>query len=82
MEAISYLSNQVGKNKGLLIDFEALQNKRKSGESFEEILEEIEDILALELSKFEESQPYEEVRKYFKWTRLILELQKLKIVKC
>lgn len=63
MEAISYLSNQVGKNKGLLIDFEALQNKRKSGESFEDILEEIEDILALELSKFEESRPYEEVRK-------------------
>lgn len=63
MEAISYLSNQVGKNKGLLIDFEALQNKRKAGESFEEILEEIEDILALELSKFEESRPYEEVRK-------------------
>ena len=59
MEAISYLSNQVGKNKGLLIDFEALQNKRKSGES----LKEIEDILALELSKFEESRPYEEVRK-------------------
>lgn len=61
MEAISYLSNQVGKNKGLLIDFEALQNKRNSGESFEDILEEIEDILALELSKFEESRPYEEV---------------------
>lgn len=59
MEAISYLSNQVGKNKRLLIDFETLQSKRNVGKSFEEV----EDILALELNKFEDRRQYLGVRK-------------------
>jgi hypothetical protein len=59
VEAISYLSNQVGKNKRLLIDFETLQSKRNVGKSFEEV----EDILALELNKFEDRRQYLGVRK-------------------
>jgi hypothetical protein len=59
VEAISYLSNQVGKNKRLLIDFETLQSKRNVGKSFEEV----EDILALELNKLEDRRQYLGVRK-------------------
>lgn len=59
MAAISYVTNENGERTALLIDISGL---RKDGKDVTELIEDLEDILAIELSKKENDySPIDEV---------------------
>jgi len=63
METIKYITDSKGKHSGLLIDLELVKRTFKKKKDLIELMEDIEDIVAVELSKEEKSIPYEEARK-------------------
>jgi hypothetical protein len=63
METIKYITDSKGKHSGLLIDLEVVRKVFKKRKDLIELMEDIEDIVAVELSKGEKSIPYEEARK-------------------
>ena len=62
MEAIQYLSSAKGNHIGIWIDLLAVKKSVKKKKDLIALMEEIEDIVSLELSKTEKSIPYEEAR--------------------
>jgi hypothetical protein len=63
MDTIRYITDARGGHSGLMIDFESAKKSIKSGKDIIALIEEIEDIVAVELSKNEKSLNYEEARK-------------------
>ncbi len=63
MDAIRYVTDSKGSNSGLLIDFASAKRNIKSKQGLVELFEDIEDILAVELTKKEKGINYEEARK-------------------
>ena len=63
MEAIQYITNSEGANSGLLIDFESAKKSIHSKKGLIALMEDIEDIIAVELTKKEKTFSYEEARK-------------------
>ena len=63
METIRYITNSKGKHSGLVIDFAAAKKGLKKKKDLIALMEDIEDIVAVELSKNEKSLSYEEARK-------------------
>jgi hypothetical protein len=63
METIKYITDSKGKHSGLLIDLDVVRKVFKKKKDLIELMEDIEDIVAVELSKGEKSIPYEEARK-------------------
>ena len=63
METIKYITDSKGKHSGLFIDLDAARKTFKRKKDLVELMEDIEDIVAVELSKGEKSIPYEEARK-------------------
>lgn len=63
METIRYITDVKGNHSGLLIDFDAAKRTIKKKDDIVDLMEDIEDIVALELSKTEKSVSYEEARK-------------------
>ena len=62
MEIISYISGSKGKHRDILIDLTAAKKSVKRKKDLVTLMEEIEDIVALELSKDEKTLPYQEAR--------------------
>ena len=61
MDAIKFMTDAKGANTGIWIDLTAM--KKSGKKKLAELMEEIEDIVAIELSKGEKSVPYNEARK-------------------
>jgi hypothetical protein len=59
MKGISYLTDEVGQKKAVVIDLDLLKHR----ENLADILEDIEDAVAIETRKNEESVDWEEARK-------------------
>lgn len=53
MTAISYVTNEKGERKALVIDISELKKEGKTEENVNELIEDLEDILAVELLKKE-----------------------------
>jgi len=51
MEAIRYITDAKGEHSGLVIDFDIAKKKMKKGKDLIALMEDIEDIVAVELSK-------------------------------
>lgn len=62
MNAIKFLTDFEGKKVGLFIDFEIIEQAKATGEDMGELLDDIEDQIALELSQFDTATPLEEAR--------------------
>jgi len=63
MDAIKYMTDAKGANTGIWIDLTVMKKSGKKKKELAELMEEIEDIVAIELSKGEKSVPYGEARK-------------------
>ena len=67
MEAINYLTDAEGRKKAIVIDLEEM---RRNGQTGHDIIlylqEELEDLLDIELTKNEETIPWETVKKQLK----------------
>jgi hypothetical protein len=59
MNAIKFLTDVNGKQNGLFIDFEVIEQAKAAGEDMGEFLDTLEDRIALELSRFDTSEPLE-----------------------
>jgi mRNA interferase RelE/StbE len=59
METIRYITNSKGKHSGLVIDFDVAKKILKKKKDLIELMEDIEDIVAVELSKGESKKVYE-----------------------
>ncbi len=59
MKGVSYLTDEVGQKKAVVIDLDLLKHR----ESLADILEDIEDVVAIEARKDEESVDWESARK-------------------
>jgi hypothetical protein len=62
MTGINYVTNDKGENTAIQIDLAQLRNTEPSGIDLNEFLEELDDIIAVELSKGQPGRPYNEVR--------------------
>jgi hypothetical protein len=62
MEPIRYITDVKGNHSGLLIDFDVAKKTMKKQDDIVAMLEDIEDIVAMELGKNEKSFSYEEAR--------------------
>ena len=72
MSAINYLTDADGRLKAIVIDLEEFKHNEESGEqTVEELLEELEDLLDIELTKNEETIPWEVVKQQLKQDELI-----------
>ena len=58
MKGITYLTDEVGQRKAVVIDFDLLKER----DSLLEILEDIEDEIAIDLRKNEESSDWNSVK--------------------
>ena len=63
MDTIRYITDAKGDHSGLMIDFESAKKKIRSDKDIVSLIEEREDIVAIELTKNEKSFSYEEARK-------------------
>jgi hypothetical protein len=63
MGAIKYMTDANGTITGIWIDLTAIKKSVKKKKELAELMEEIEDIVAIELGKGEKSVPYGEARK-------------------
>ncbi len=63
MNAIKLMTDAKGASTGIWIDLALMKKSVKKKKEITELLEEIEDIVAIELSKGEKSVPYGEARK-------------------
>ncbi|MHA4737342.1 hypothetical protein [Dyadobacter sp. MSC1_007] len=59
MKGVSYLTDEIGQRKAVVIDLELLKQR----ENLADILEDIEDAVAIEARKDEGSVDWEEARK-------------------
>lgn len=62
MTGINYVTNDKGEKTALLIDLNELKRSGKAGGDVSEFLDDLEDILAIELSKGEEYVDWEDVK--------------------
>ena len=63
MTGINYVTNDKGEKTAIQIDLAQLRNTETSGIDLNEFLEELDDIIAVELSKGQPGRPYDDVRK-------------------
>lgn len=63
MKSVKYITNEKGERDGIFIDLKSLRRQIKKKDELIELFEDIEDIVAIELSKNEKSVPYNQVRK-------------------
>jgi|GEM_PF-4576400 len=62
MKGVNYVTNDQGEKTALIIDLEIIKTQ-KSGIGLEEFLEDLDDMIAAEVSKGEQGRPYSDVRK-------------------
>jgi hypothetical protein len=63
MTGVNYVTNDKGEHTALLIDLTQLRGIENTESDINEFLEDLDDIIAVELSKGDTGRPYEEVRK-------------------
>ncbi len=63
MAALKYITNAKGERDGIFIDLKNLRKKIKKRSELVELFENLEDMVAVELSKNEKSVSYETARK-------------------
>ena len=63
MKAIRYITDSKGLHSGLVIDFDIAKKTMKKSKDLIALMEDIEDIVAVELSKSEKTRTYQEARK-------------------
>lgn len=63
MTGVNYVTNDKGEKTALLIDFAKLKSETTSEADIAELLEDIDDMIAAELSKGQKGRSYDEVRK-------------------
>ena len=63
MNGVSYVSNDKGENTALLIDLVQLRENAPLEDNLLNFFEQLDDLIAIELSKGEKGRPYSEVRK-------------------
>jgi hypothetical protein len=63
MIGLNYVTNDKGEKTGLLIDLLQLKNIKSTENGLREFLEDLDDIIAVEVSKGDKGRPYDEVRK-------------------
>ena len=63
MTGVNYVTNDKGEHTALLIDLMQLRKTENTQTDINEFLEDLDDIIAVELSKGDTGRPYEEVRK-------------------
>ena len=63
MKGVNYVTNDEGVKTALLIDLVQLKEAEKSGIDLADLLEDLEDMITIELSKGIKGRPYEDVRK-------------------
>lgn len=63
MTGINYVTNDKGEKTALLIDLEQLKDKTTPETDITELLEDLDDMIAAELSKGQKGRPYDEVRR-------------------
>jgi len=63
MTGINYLTNEKGEKTALLIDLVELKNNTTSETDINELLEDLDDMIAAELSKAQTGRSYEDVRR-------------------
>lgn len=66
MTGINYITNEKGENTGLLIDFGKLKQSGINNIDIDDLVAELEDILAIELSKEEEFVDWVDVKQDLK----------------
>lgn len=72
MEAINYLTDAKGRKKAVVIDLEELKRSGQTGhDAFLYLQEELEDLIDLELTKNEETIPWETVKQQLKQDGLL-----------
>jgi len=72
MEAINYLTDAEGRKKAVVIDLDELKRSGQTGHDVVLYLqEELEDLLDLELTKNEETIPWETVKQQLKQDGLL-----------
>jgi len=72
MEAINYLTDAAGRKKAVVIDLDELKRSGQTGHDVVLYLqEELEDLLDLELTKNEETIPWETVKQQLKQDGLL-----------
>jgi len=63
MTGVNYVTNDQGEKTALLIDLAQLRAHNTSETDLTDFLEDLDDMIALELSKGQTGRPYDEVRK-------------------
>ncbi|MDB5284795.1 MAG: hypothetical protein JWO06_3870 [Bacteroidota bacterium] len=63
MESIKYITDSKGRHSGLVLDLNIIRKTLRKKKDLVELMEDIEDIVSVELSKDEKSVSYEEARK-------------------
>ena len=63
MTGINYVTNEKGEKTALLIDLTQLRETESTESDLIEFLEDLDDVIAAELSKGQSGRAYEEVRK-------------------
>lgn len=62
MTGINYITNDKSEKTALLIDLVELKDAQMHGADITQILEDLDDMIAAELSKNQVGRPYEDVR--------------------
>lgn len=60
MTGLNYITNDEGVRTALFIDLERLRKAKISDTKYRQFLEDLEDMIAVELSRNEKSRPYDE----------------------
>lgn len=63
MTGVNFVTNDKGEKTALLIDIAAIKKSKKSDAELTEFLEDLDDMVAVELSKGQKGRPYGQVRK-------------------
>lgn len=63
MTGINYITNEKGEKTALLIDLVELKDAHTAEMDVTQILEDLDDMIAAELSKGQKGRPYDDVRK-------------------
>lgn len=63
MKDLKYITNTKGERDGIFIDLKALRKRKMKSDDLVELFEDIEDMVAVELSKNEKSVSYAAARK-------------------
>jgi uncharacterized protein Veg len=65
MKDLKYITNDKDEREGIFIDLKALRKRKMKKNDLVKLFEDMEDMVAIELSKNEKSVSYENARKEF-----------------